>query len=167
YSQLVAENRRRGKQDFEYELLDTGVFAEDRYFDVFIEYAKSSPDDVLIRIEAINRGPETATLHLLPTLWFRNTWAWGRDSYRPELRAEPITGNAGLRVVRARHEDLGDYALFCEGTAGPAGAAPTLLFTENETNLQRLYGAANPTPYVKDAFHEYVIAGKREAINPA
>jgi hypothetical protein len=166
YSQLVAENRRRGKEDFEYELLDTGVFAENRYFDVFIEYAKSSPDDILIRIEAINRGPEAATLHLLPTLWFRNTWAWGRESYRPELCEAPIKGNAGLRVIRARHEVLGDYALFCEG-APAAGGAPTLLFTENETNLQRLYGVPNPTPYVKDAFHEYIVAGRSEAVNPA
>ena len=167
YSDLVAENRRRGRNDFEYELLDTGVFAEDRYFDVFIEYAKSSPDDILVSIEAINRGPEAATLHLLPTLWFRNTWDWGREDYHPTLREEPVKNNAGLRIVRAQHEVLGDYALFCEGAPGPTGGAPSLLFTENETNLQRLYSVPNPTPYVKDAFHEYVIAGNTEAVNPA
>ncbi len=162
YSQLVAENRRRGKEDFEYELLDTGVFAEDRYFDVFIEYAKSSPDDILIRIEAVNRGPETATLHLLPTLWFRNTWAWGYDDRRPTLREQQIA-HRDIQVIRAEHDDLGTYVLFCES----GGGKPLLLFTENETNNQRLYGVPNPTPYVKDAFHEYVIYGHRDAVNPA
>ncbi len=162
YSQLVAENRRRGKEDFEYELLDTGVFAEDRYFDVFIEYAKSSPDDILIRIEAVNRGPETATLHLLPTLWFRNTWAWGYDDRRPTLREQQMA-HRDIQVIRAEHDDLGTYVLFCES----GGGKPLLLFTENETNNQRLYGVPNPTPYVKDAFHEYVIYGHRDAVNPA
>ena len=119
YGDLVAENGRRGKDQPEYELIDTGVFAQDRYFDIQVEYAKVSQDDILIRISATNHGPDAAELHLLPTLWFRNTWAWGRDDRRPELRAE----SPGL--VRASHPALGDSWLACQGT-------PELLFTENE-----------------------------------
>jgi hypothetical protein len=159
YAQLVEENRRRGREDFEYELLDTGIFAENRYFDVFVEYAKAGPDDVCIRVTAENRGPEPATLHLLPTLWFRNTWAWGYDARRPSLSAVP-KARAGLAAaVHARHHTLGDYVLYAE-------AADGLLFTENETNVARLFGGSNPTPYVKDAFHEYLVHGRREAVNP-
>lgn len=165
YAWLVEENRRRGKGDFEFELLDTGVFAEDRYFDVFVEYAKSSPDDILIRISAVNRGPEAATLHLLPTLWFRNTWAWGRDHRRPQLSVQP-SGHAGIQIVRAEHHALGMYALFCESKAGPMGAGPTLLFTENETNTERLYGVPHTQMYVKDAFHRSVVQGEVGAVNP-
>jgi len=158
YEQLLAENRRRGKHDFEYELIDTGVFAEDRYFDVAVEYAKAAADDVCIRITATNRGPEPAALHLLPTLWFRNTWAWGYDERRPSLSGVPA-GPRGLQAVHARHHALGDYVLHAEGADG-------LLFTENETNAARLFGSANTAPYVKDAFHAHVVDGRREAVNP-
>jgi hypothetical protein len=165
YGQLVAENARRSKGDPEYELLDTGVFDEDRYFDVFVEYAKAGPEDVLIRITAANRGPARAVLHLLPTLWYRNTWSWDRAAARPTLReATPgqssrETGETAFRVVWASHSDLGDYFLYCEG-------ASELLFTENETNFQRLYGTHNLTPHTKDAFHAYVIGGDRGSVNP-
>ncbi|HXJ86658.1 MAG TPA: glucosidase [Candidatus Binatia bacterium] len=153
YRDLVETNRRRSREEFEYELLDTGVFDADRYFDVFVEYAKAEPEDVLIRIAVHNRGPEPATLHLLPTLWFRNTWSWGENDIKPSVRAQDGT-------IVASHQKLGDRVLFCEGT-------PELLFTENDSNAARLWGQPNPSPHVKDAFHEYVTAGKREAVNPA
>jgi hypothetical protein len=163
YEELVAENRRRGKDDPEYELADTGVFDEGRYFDVIAEYAKASPEDILIRITVANRGPEAATIHLLPTLWFRNTWSWGRtgEGYHPR---PVIERGASPGELIARHGSLGDYRLRAEPWRG---RAPTLLFTENETNVERLYGAANPSPYTKDAFHRYVIEGRPEAVNPA
>ena len=152
YRDLVETNRGRSREDFEYELLDTGVFAEDRYFDVFVEYAKAGPEDVLVRIAVHNRGPETAQIQLLPTLWFRNTWSWKPGQPRPVLRE---VGGA----VHATHDELGDYVLRAEGS-------PELLFTENESNSQRLWGTANDSPWVKDAFHEYVVAGKADAVNP-
>jgi hypothetical protein len=153
YSDLVETNKRRSRDDFEYELLDTGIFDADRYFDVFVEYAKADPEDLLIKITVHNRGPESAQLHLLPTLWFRNTWSLG-DAPRPQLT------QTGDGTVTASHSTLGARTLQCEGNA-------ELLFTENESNVSRLWGQANPTPYVKDAFHEYVIADKQSAINPA
>jgi hypothetical protein len=160
YGELVRENRRRGKLDSEFELADTGVFGADRYFDVFVEYAKAAPDDVLIRITAANRGPEAAPLHVLPTLWFRNTWSWGRtgEGYwpRPRISAEP----AGSLL--AAHASLGEFRL----TVGRAPVEPTLLFTRNETNAERLYGFPNSEPYVKDAFHEYVVRGRKDAVDP-
>jgi Mannosylglycerate hydrolase MGH1-like glycoside hydrolase domain len=156
YRWLVEENRRRGRMDAEFELIDTGIFAGDRYFDVVVEYAKAGPEDVLIRITAANRGPDLATLHLLPTLWFRNTWSWGYDDRRPTLTAVPP--DAG-RAVQAHHHALGDYVLACEN-------ADDLLFTDNETNAERLFGSANQTPYVKDAFHARVVGGTRAAVNP-
>jgi hypothetical protein len=152
YSDLVETNRGRSREDLEYELLDTGIFDTDRYFDVFVEYAKADPEDILVRISVHNRGPEAAEIHLLPTLWFRNTWSTG-DTSKPTLR------QLGDGTVVASHDVLGDRTLQCEGN-------PNLLFTENETNNQRLWGQANPSPYVKDAFHEYVVAGKPEAVNP-
>jgi hypothetical protein len=152
YQDLVDTNRRRSKEEFEYELLDTGVFEEDRYFDVFVEYAKGGPDDILIRITAHNHGPEAARLHLLPTLWFRNTWSWKEGVPKPSLREAE-------GAIRASHPELGDYTLYCDG-------APELLFTENESNLQRLWGQPNASPWVKDAFHQYVVSGDGEAINP-
>jgi hypothetical protein len=152
YRDLVETNRQRSREEREYELLDTGVFAEDRYFDVFVEYAKADPDDLLIRIAVHNRGPETARLHLLPTLWFRDTWSWGDETEKPVLRA---SGTA----ITASHPELGDCTLSCDG-------APELLFTENESNSERLWGQPNPTPYVKDAFHRYVIAGEQDAVHP-
>jgi len=153
YRDLVETNRKRSRGDFEYELLDTGVFDDESYFDVFIEYAKADPEDMLIQITAYNRGSETAALHLLPTLWFRNTWAWEKDVIKPSLR------QVEQGSIRASHSQLGDWMLDCEGH-------PELLFTENESNVSRLWGQPNPSPYVKDAFHEYVIRGKRECINP-
>ena len=154
YSDLVETNRRRSREEFEYELLDTGVFEGDRYFDVFMEYAKESPEDILVRITVHNRGPEAARLHLLPTLWFRNTWSWSQDQPKPLLR------EAGHGAIQATHRELGEYWLFCDGT-------PELLFTENESNAQRLWGQPNASPYVKDAFHAYIISNRREAVNPA
>jgi hypothetical protein len=154
YSDLVETNKRRSRKDFEYELLDTGIFDDDRYFDVFLEYAKQTPEDILIKVSVHNRGPEPARLHLLPTLWFRNTWSWGDDETKPSLRKV----EAGM--IRASHHELGDYTLLCEGK-------PELLFTENESNATRLWGQPNPSPYVKDAFHQYLIAGNQGAVNPA
>src|ERR1700758_80216 len=154
YRDLVEKNRRRSREDFEYELLDTGVFDADRYFDVFVEYAKAEPDDILIRITAHNRGPEAATLHLLPTLWFRNTWSWEQAATKPTLRK----GHHG--TILAVHPQLGDCLLYCEGN-------PELLFTENESNAARLWGEPNPSPYVKDAFQNYVVSGKQDEVNPS
>ncbi len=155
YGKLLDTNRRRSREEFEYELLDTGVFDENRYFDVFVEYAKESPEDVLIRVTVHNRGPETARLHVLPTLWFRNTWSWREGAPKPALREE---GGA----IYASHPELGSYTLFCEG-------GPELLFTENESNSQQLWGQPerSPSPWVKDAFHQYVLAGNKAAVNPA
>jgi hypothetical protein len=180
YAELVAESARRGKLDPEYELLDTGVFDQDRYFDLFIEYAKAGPNDILVRVRAANRGPDAAPLHLLPTLWFRNTWAWDADERRPLLSAASLErpGAAPLAAVQAEHWILGTYLLACEaarvspdergpdGAPPQPGAEPALLFTENETNLERLFGAPNPQPYVKDAFHRAVVGGEPGAVNP-
>jgi len=154
YDELVTTNRARSRTEFEYELIDTGVFDQDRYFDVEIEYAKASPTDIAIRITARNRGPKAAPIHLLPTLWFRNTWSWGDSSVRPSL-ARAATGSA----IDARHPDLGPWRLSVEDGA-------ELLFTQNETNLDRLAGVRNPTPYVKDAFHNRVVHGMSAAVNP-
>ncbi|HKW90175.1 MAG TPA: hypothetical protein VJN21_15615 [Candidatus Acidoferrales bacterium] len=158
YEQLVAENRKRTRQDPEYELLDTGVFAENRYFDVFVEYAKASAEDILIRITAYNRGPETAPLHLLPTFWLRNTWSWG-GAVR-EAGAHLVRSKAGAAVVEAYQADYGKRWLIAEGL-------PEILFTENETNSELLYGVKNRTAYTKDAFHGYFVQGKKDAVNPA
>src|SRR5215469_9472006 len=157
YHEIVTTNRRRSRHDPEYELIDTGVFGEDRYFDVFVEYAKAGPEDLLIRISAVNRGKEAAKLHLLPTLWFRNSWSWSEGAPKPSLKH--LGNTAGVTSVLASHAELGDRELRCEGT-------PTLLFTENETNNQRLFGSANTTPYVKDGFHEYLISQRKDAVNP-
>jgi len=157
YTQLVEENRRRGRSALEYELIDTGVFDEDRYFDVFVEYAKAAVEDILIRISVVNRGPEAATLDLLPTIWFRNTWAWGADERRPRLRREDPLPDAS--VIRVRHFEMDLRWLICEGT-------PELLFAENETNFKRLYGVDNTAPYVKDGINDYVVNGVQEAVNP-
>ncbi len=157
YTQLVEENRRRSRLDPEYELIDTGVFDEDRYFDLFVEYAKAAIEDILIRISVVNRGPQAARLQLLPTIWFRNTWSWGIDERRPRLRRDdPLPG---ISIIRARHFDTGLRYLLCEGE-------PELLFTENETNFQRLYGVENHSPYVKDGINDYIVDGKLEAVNP-
>jgi hypothetical protein len=154
YRDLVETNGKRSREELEYELLDTGIFDDDRYFDVFVEYAKEGPEDLLIRITVHNRGPEAARLHLLPTLWFRNTWSGGEEGPKPSLR------QAAPDVICASHPELGEYWMACDG-------APELLFTENETNVGRLWGQPNPSSYVKDAFHDYVISGNAETVNPA
>jgi hypothetical protein len=153
YRDLVVANQGRSREDLEYELLDTGVFDEDRYFDVFVEYAKVDPEDMLVRISIHNRGPETGELHLLPTLWFRNTWSWTNGATKPAL-SEIDSGK-----ILASHPKLGDYMLQCQD-------APELLFTENESNAGRLWGQPNSSPYVKDAFHQYVVSGEHHAVNP-
>jgi hypothetical protein len=162
YAELVEENRRRERSAPEYELLDTGVFNEDRYFDIFIEYAKADAEDILVRIQAVNRGPEKALLHLLPTIWFRNRWSWGYSNPRPELR-QKISGagdGANASLIELEEDRYGRRVLYCEG-------APELLFTENETNNRRLYGAVNSSPYVKDGINDYIVHGLKEAVNPA
>ena len=157
YADLVETNGRRSKLDPEYELLDTGAFADSKYWDVTVEYAKNSPDDVLIRITAENRGPDEAQLELLPTVWFRNVWSWGHPATRGELSGSSVHGQHA--VVEIMHDTLGSHALYCEGSPG-------LLFTENETNNARLYNTSqNPSPYVKDAFHACVVDGNSEAVN--
>ena len=154
YRDLVETNGKRSREELEYELLDTGAFAEDRYFDVFLEYAKGTPEDVLVRITVHNRGPEAAALHLLPTLWFRNTWSWGEGGEKPSVR------EVGPGAIEASHHELGKYVLRCDGPS-------ELIFTENESNAQRLWGQPNASPYVKDGFHAYVVSGQRDAVNPA
>jgi hypothetical protein len=158
YTRLVEENRRRGKNDAEFELVDTGVFDGGRYFDVTAEYAKATPDDVCIRLTIANRGPATASLHVLPTLWFRNTWSWGRsgEGYWPKPRLSRIDAT----TILAEHASLGRYRLVADGN-------PELLFTDNETNVARLFSASNPSPHVKDAFHDFVVHGRTDAVNPA
>src|SRR5919199_3182362 len=148
YADLVAENRRRGLNDPEYELADTGVFDEERYFDVFAEYAKAAPDDILIRITVANRGPERATVHVLPTLWFRNTWSWGREGMDGYPERKPSVRRAADGSLLAEHETLGRFRLVADHA--PDGRAPTLLFTENETNAERVFGAPNASRYTKD-----------------
>jgi hypothetical protein len=157
YLNLIETNRGRSRNEFEYELLDTGVFNDDRYFDVFVEYAKASPEDLLIQVTICNRGPEAATLHVLPTVWFRNDWSWGGDTPRPEL-SQVGHGEAG-GVIAASHPQLGKRFFYAEG-------ATSLLFTENETNTERLFDAPNRTPYVKDGINNYIVHGRQEAVNP-
>ena len=156
YGKLVQENRRRDRLQSEYELLDTGVFDENRYFDVFVEYAKADAEDILIRITTTNRGPETANLHVLPTIWFRNTWSWGQDELRPELHQSRPGPDPVIELNQAQPANCW---LHCEGS-------PELLFTENETNYQRLFGIANRTPHVKDSINDYVVHGSEDAVNP-
>jgi len=165
YVDLVAENRRRGRMDFEYELLDTGVFNHNRYFDVFVEYAKAAEDDILIKITSVNRGPEAATCLFLPTLWFRNTWSWGYErgpmgdvAVKPQLKE--IEGKAGSMTVKAQHATAGTYYLHAENPQD-------LLFTENETNTDRFPAIPGSHEFCKDAFHRYLIHGERHAVNPA
>ncbi len=155
YDDLVQTNRRRSRQEMEYELLDTGVFDEDRYFDVFVEYAKADPEDILIRITAVNRGDRPASLHVLPTLWFRHTW--GDPANRPLLRALETPG--GSQAVAIRDAGLGEMFLYC-------GGRPELLFTENETNNERIFGRPNTTPYVKDGINDYIVHAARDRVNP-
>jgi len=157
YNQLVLENRRRGRQAFEFELLDTGVFDDNRYFDVFVEYGKYSAEDILIKIEVVNRGPEKAVLHLLPTLWFRNTWSWAPDADKPSLALHNAA--EGIGVVEASHFQLGRRWLYCEHPA-------EILFAENETNSEKLFGIRNPSAYCKDGIQEYIVNGCDACVNP-
>jgi hypothetical protein len=155
YDELIETNRWRNRQEFEYELINTGVFDQDRYFDVFVEYAKESPEDILVQISIHNRGPEAAELHVLPTLWFRNRWSWGRDNPMPSLQA----ADAKSAIVRVNEVDLGERHLYCDGQA-------SLLFTENETNAKRLFGGQNRTPFVKDGINNFIVLGQTGAVNP-
>ena len=160
YEQLRAENAKRTRNDREFELMDTGIFEENRYFDIFVEYAKASAEVIAIRITAFNRGPESARLRLLPTLWFRNKWSWGGTApgdARPELKR--LAGKGGMEAIELQQPDYGKRWLAMEGQ-------PEMLFTENETNSERLFGSKNGTKYVKDAFDEYVVRGKNDAVNP-
>jgi hypothetical protein len=163
YADLVETNARRSRQELEYELLDTGVFDADRYFDVFVEYAKADPEELLIQISVANRGPEAAELHLLPTLWFRNTWSWAGGGAKPAIQA---LDQPGVNVMQAQHADPlfqespPTLYLYCDGDAA-------LLFTENETNHERIFGAPNASPYVKDGINNYVVHGRTDAVNPA
>jgi len=158
YDDLVRTNRGRTRQEPEYELIDTGVFDQNRYFDVFIEYAKASPEDILIRITLANRGPEAASLHVLPTLWFRNTWSWQGHSEKPLLEARSTSD--GSTVITASHPDLGVRHLYCEDSV-------PLLFTENETNFMRVFGTPNRGRYVKDGINDFLVHGRVESVNPA
>jgi hypothetical protein len=156
YETLVQTSRLRSRADSEYELLDTGIFRDNAYFDVEVVYAKASPEDILIRIAATNRGSRPATLHLLPTLWFRNTWRRAPNAPKPLLRAVPAP--AGMQAVGARHPELGSRFLCCEGR-------PDLLFTNNETNSERLFGRRNPSPFVKDGIDDCIVHGRADAVN--
>lgn len=159
YNDLLSTNRQCTRDEMEYELIDTGVFNDDRYFDVFVEYAKGGPEDILVQITAINRGPDAAELHILPTLWFRNDWAkWiARPSKRPDIKQNALS--EGITAVEAAHETLGSYHLYCEGDV-------QLLFTENETNYERVFGTPNQTPFVKDGINDYIVNGRQAAVNP-
>jgi len=157
YRDLIETNKRRNRGDMEYELLDTGIFNENRYFDVFVEYAKQGPEDLLIQISVANRGPDPARLHVLPTLWFRNTWTWWPGIPKPSLKQ--ISEQKNSRIVGASHADLGDRYLYCEGEA-------PLLFTENETNNQKLFGTPNASRWVKDGINNYVVQGNHSLVNP-
>jgi hypothetical protein len=165
YRWLVEENRRRGRQDPEFELVDTGVFRENKYFDVTVEYAKKSPNDILIRIHVANRGAEAATLHLLPTVWCRNSWRWG--NLHEEWREKPLLTRGGELSVKIEHESLGvmhfDAQTHVDGLKQP----PQMLFTDNETNLTAVFGVPDANPYSKDAFHRYIIHGEEAAVNPS
>lgn len=156
YQRLIEENRHRNRLEPEFELWDAGMFDDNRYFDCMIEYAKSSPDDILCKITVKNMGPDAAEAHVLPTLWFRNTWSWGRNDTKPWMKFDQ---SAHAEFVHASHHKIGDYVLY-------ADSPKAWMFTENETNSQHLYGTPNASPYTKDAFHRAIISGDREAINP-
>jgi hypothetical protein len=157
YDDLVTTNKRRNRGDMEYELLDTGIFNTDRYFDVLVEYAKQSPEDILVQISVSNRGPEPATLHVLPTFWFRNTWAWQSDSPKPSVKQ--VTSSKGIQAVGASDPTLGERYLYCDGDV-------PLLFTENETNNERIFGTANASRYVKDGINNCVVNARPDTVNP-
>ena len=151
---LGRENGRRGRNQPEFELIDTGVFDDDRYFDVFVEYAKAEPEDILMLVTVANRGPDEATIHLLPQLWFRNLWSWRVNANRPDLYADKGA------TIGIKSKLFGGYALYADGEA-------TLLFCDNDTNVRRLFGVEGVTGHFKDAFHEYVVGGRQDVVNPA
>jgi hypothetical protein len=157
YGDLIETTKRRGRNDTEYELMETGVFDEDRYFDVFVEYAKCAAEDLLVQIRVVNRGPEPSTIHLLPSLWFRNTWTWWSGTTKPSLKQ--LRNEDGWKVIAASHAQLGERYLYCEGDV-------PLLFTENDTNNERIFGTPNQSPYVKDGINNYVVDGNQSAVNP-
>jgi hypothetical protein len=161
YLELLEQARQRDRNALEFELADSGVFADDRYWDVELRYAKAAADDICVQIEIVNRGPEADTLHVLPTLWFRNTWAWGEE--RRECERRPSLREIAAATVRAQHDQLGDWIL--SGADGPSGR-PVLLFTENETNTERLFSRGNEFSYVKDGIDDYIVHGREHAINP-
>jgi hypothetical protein len=168
YQDLLKENARRTKQDQEYQLIDTGIFKEDRYWDIFIETAKevNDPDEILFRVTAWNRGPDPAPLHIIPHVWFRNTWAWGRE---PE-KNKPSIRMQDENMAKTQHHELGDRYILLSPSPGVGRSGedvmPEMLFTENDTNFELLYNQENKQPYVKDAFHRYIVEGEKEAINP-
>ncbi|MEO1620535.1 MAG: glucosidase, partial [Cyanobacteria bacterium J06632_3] len=167
YQQLVEENRARDRHQPEYELIDTGIFADNRYFDVQIEYAKADTDDTLILISVTNRGPDAADLSVLPTLWFRNTWSWSNDGTKPQIKLK--AAQPDLYVVESSHPELGKnwlYGLSPDANNNSTDFSNSLLFTENETNKERLFDVESASPYVKDAFHRYIIDGEQSAVNP-
>lgn len=158
YNWLVQETKSRGRDAMEFELIETGIFDDNRYFDVFVEYAKVTPEDILIKIETVNRGPDAAELHLLPTIWFRNTWAWGTDPQRSRLRLrDPLFGSSVIRLNNTSY--YGFRWLYCQNN-------PEVLFTENETNKRRLFDQENEYPYVKDGINDYIVYGNRSSVNP-
>lgn len=169
YQDLVDENARRSRLEREYQILDTGIFDEDRYWDIFIETAKEGDDEeeLLFRVIAYNRGPEPAPLHIMPHVWFRNTWAWGNE----DPSSKPSIEKAGPLTAKSKHSKLGErYAQFSPSpTLGESeeDVLPRMLFTENETNNELLWNTKNDQPYVKDAFHRYVVDGQKDAVNPA
>src|SRR6185369_7992405 len=156
YNDLIETSRGRGRNDPEYELLDTGIFKDDRYFDVLVEYAKAAPRDILIQISVANRGPDAAALHVLPTLWFRNTWTWWPDQPKPSLQEK---AGQNTVTIETSHAELGGFQLHCDGN-------PKLLFTENDTNAERIFGRPNSTPYVKDGINDHVVSGTKDTVNP-
>jgi hypothetical protein len=156
YEKLYEENRKRDKSQPEYELIDTGVFNENKYFDVFVEYAKADTEDICIKITATNRGTETAPLHILPTIWFRNRWSWYETVQKPQMEEIEIAAE-NLSLIHLREEKRGDFYLMSEGAA-------KLLFTENTTNFEKLYGGENESLFAKDGINDFVVSNKKEAI---
>ncbi|MDB5910873.1 MAG: hypothetical protein JWP34_4987 [Massilia sp.] len=169
YEDLLKENARRGKEENEYQLIDTGIFEEDRYWDIFIETAKEDddPEEMLFRVTAWNRGPDPAPIHIVPHVWFRNTWAWGRESVELKPSIEKHSDN----LAKSKHYSLGERYVNLSPSpgVGPSGedVQPEWMFTENDTNYKLLYEGTNEGPYVKDAFHRYIVDGEKEAVNPA
>jgi hypothetical protein len=159
YEKLLAENRDRGRDVLEYELLDTGIFDDNRYFDIFVEYAKAGPEDLLMRISAVNRGPDAAPLHLLPTLWFRNSWVFTKDPQVPSLSMAPAPGGQGEALIHARHPALGERLLIAQ-------TPEEVLFTDNETNTARIFGSPNAAKYQKDGIGRHLLHGEGWAVNP-